>query len=70
MVFAGAEDSEQNALRELMLAHIDHQVFGPDFKDADIVSEPDALHMGLMDTGVIQPHLEEFLTLLRESGEA
>ncbi len=67
-VFAGAEDSEQSALRGLMLAHIDHQVFGPDFNDADIVNEPDALHMGLMNTEVIERHLEEFLTLLRDTG--
>ena len=68
MVFAGEEESEQDGLRELMLAHVDHQVFGPDFNDADIVSEPNALHMGLMNTEVIECHLEELLRLLRETG--
>jgi len=72
VVFAGAEESEQSALRELMLAHIDHQVFGPDFDDVDIMNEPNALHMGLMNTGVIERHLEELLTLIRGTtiGEA
>jgi hypothetical protein len=67
VVFASEEESEQNGLRELMLAHVDHQIFGPDFNDADIVSEPNALHMGLMNTEVIERHLEELLTRLRET---
>ncbi len=54
--------------RGTVAAHIDHRVFGPDFNDADIVNEPDALHMGLMNTEVIERHLEEFLTLLRDTG--
>jgi serine/threonine protein kinase len=72
VVFAGAEESEQGALREVMLDQVDHQVFGPDFNDADIVSEPDTAHMGLMDTEIVERHLEELLTRLREtaSGEA
>jgi serine/threonine protein kinase len=61
VVFAGAEESEQSALRGLKLAHIDGQVFGPDFDDADIVVEPETLHMGLMDAKVIERHLDEFL---------
>ncbi len=43
------------------------QIFGPDFNDADIVSEPNALHMGLMNTEVIDRHLEELVALLRET---
>ena len=72
MVFAGEEESEQNGLRELMLAHVDHQIFGPDFNDADVVSEPNALHMGLMSTEIIERHLEKLLELLRHtsSGKA
>lgn len=64
-VFAGGEDGEQRSLRELRLAHIDHQVFGPEFSDGDIVSEPDALHMTLMNPEVIERHLSELLTRLR-----
>jgi len=67
VVFAGAEESEQKALRKFMLAHVNHQVFGPDFNDADIVNEPNAWHMGLMNTEVIERHLEEFLRLLLEA---
>jgi len=67
VVFAGEEESEQKGFRELMLAHVDHQIFGPDFNDADIVSEPNALHLGLMNTEVIERHLEELLTRLRET---
>jgi hypothetical protein len=66
VVFAGAEESEQRALRELKLAHIDRQIFGPDFDDADIVNEPGALHMGLMDAEVIERHLQEFMLFFRE----
>ena len=64
-VFAGGEDGEQRPLRELRLAHIDHQVFGPEFSDGDIVSEPHALHMTLMNPEVIERHLSELLTRLR-----
>ena len=67
VVFAGEEESEQKGFRELMLAHVDHQICGPDFNDADIVSEPNALHLGLMNTEVIERHLEELLTRLRET---
>ena len=67
VVFAGEEESEQKGFRELMLAHVDHQICGPDFNDADIVSEPNALHLGLMNTEVIERHLEELLALLRET---
>jgi serine/threonine protein kinase len=72
VVFAGAEESEKGALREVMLAHVDHQVFGPDFNDADIVIEPDTWHMGLMDPEVVERHLDELLTRLRgtSAGEA
>jgi hypothetical protein len=65
VVFAGAEESEQDTLREVMLAHVDHHVLGPDFDDGDIVSEPDASHMGLMNTEVINRHLEELMETLR-----
>jgi pimeloyl-ACP methyl ester carboxylesterase/transposase len=68
VVFAGAEESEQNGLRELMLAHLDHRVFGPAFSDADIVNEPNALHIGLMEPEVIERHLGELLKHLRETG--
>ena len=67
VVFAGDEESERATLRDLMLAHVDHQVFGPDFNDADIVIEPNTLHMGLMDPEVIERHVEEFVGLLRKT---
>jgi hypothetical protein len=67
VVFAGAEESEQRGLRELMLAHVDHQALGPDFSDSDFVSEPNASHMGLLNAEVIERHLRELLTFLRES---
>jgi pimeloyl-ACP methyl ester carboxylesterase len=67
VVFAGAEDSEQKGLGQLMLAHVDHQVLGPDFSDDDIVCEPNAPHMGLMNTEVVERHLEELLGILREA---
>ena len=61
IVFAGAEGSERQALRALMLAHVDHQVLGPDFVDADIVVEPDTLHMGLIAPDIVERRLEELL---------
>jgi hypothetical protein len=68
MVFAGDESGEQKALRELMLAHIDHQVLGTDFIDADFVLEPETLHMGLIATDIVERHLEELLRPLRSTG--
>jgi hypothetical protein len=65
-VFAGAEESEQRPLRELRLAHVDRQVFGPDFDDADIVNERDALHMSLMNPEIIERHLSALVAQLRE----
>ena len=65
MVFAGAEASEVAALRKLMLAHVDHEVFGPDFDDADIVVEPDILHMGLIDAELVERHLEDLVRRIR-----
>lgn len=67
LVFAGAEDDEQSALRELMLAHVDRQVFGPDFDDGDLVSEADVQHMELMRPGLIEHQMAAFLTRLRQS---
>jgi serine/threonine protein kinase len=67
LVFAGDEESEQAAVRDLMLAHVDHQIFGPDFNDADIVIEPNTWHIGLMEAEVIERHVEEFLGLLRKT---
>ena len=64
VVFAGAEECEQKGLGELMLAHVDHQVLGSEFNDADIVCEPNASHMDLMNTEVVERHLEVLLTLL------
>ena len=68
VVFAGADASEQTGLREVRLAQVDSQVLGPLFRDADIVSEPDAYHMGLMDADVIERHLEELLRRLGRPG--
>jgi pimeloyl-ACP methyl ester carboxylesterase len=62
MVFAGAEGSERQALRRLMLDHVDRRVLGPDFADADIVVEPDTLHMGLIAADIIERHLEAILS--------
>ncbi len=67
LVFAGAEDDEQSALRELMLAHVDRQVFGPDFDDGDLVSEAAVQHMELMRPGLIEHQTAAFLTRLRQS---
>jgi pimeloyl-ACP methyl ester carboxylesterase len=68
VVFAGAEDSEQQGVRGLMLDHVDHQVFGTDFDDADIVIEPDTLHMGLMEAELVERHLEELLRRIGGEG--
>jgi len=68
MVFAGDEESEVAGLRKLMLAHVDRQVFGPDFNDADIVIEPDTLHMGLIDAELVERHVEEFVGMLGTEG--
>ena len=65
MVFAGDEESEVTGLRNLMLAHVDHEVFGPDFNDADMVIEPNRLHMGLVTADVVDRQIEGLLELLR-----
>ncbi len=65
LVFAGDEESEVAGLRNLMLAHLDHQIFGPDFNDADMVIEPNQLHMGLVTPDVVERQVEELLELIR-----
>ena len=70
MVFAGDEKGERQAIQGLMLAHVDHQVLGPDFADADIVLEPETLHMGLIATDLVEKHLEDLLRPLRTTGRA
>ena len=65
LVFAGDEESERLSVRRLRLAHVDQQILGPDFADADLVVEPGTLHMGLMDADLIERHLEELLQLIR-----
>ena len=66
MVFAGEEGSEVAGLRKLMLAHVDHQVFGPQFSDADIVIEPNRLHMGLISVDVVERHVDGMFDRCRE----
>ena len=58
IVFSSAED-EQAPLGGLLLAHIDQQVLGPDFVDADIATEQDTGHFDLLDATVIERHLAE-----------
>lgn len=58
IVFSSAED-EQAPLRNLLLTHIDEDVLGPDFVDADIATEPDTGHFDLLNAGVIERHLAE-----------
>ncbi len=66
MVFAGDEESERQALQELMLTHIDRKILGTDFADVDIVVEPDTTHMGLIAADIVERHVEELLQLLRK----
>jgi len=70
VVFAGADISEQTGLREVRLAQVDRQVLGPRFRDADLVSEPDAHHMGLMDADVIAHHVEVLLAQVRRAASS
>jgi hypothetical protein len=58
VVFSSAED-EQAPLRDLLLAHIDQQILGPDFVDADIATEHDTGHFDLILPAVIERHLAE-----------
>jgi serine/threonine protein kinase len=58
IVFSSAED-EQAPLRDLLLAHIDQQILGPDFVDADIATAPDTGHFDLVVPAVIEHYLAE-----------
>ncbi len=64
VVFASTE-SEQVPLRDLMLAHVDDEVFGPDFEDSEIVTEPDSHHFDLMHHSVIEKNLLELVKCIR-----
>ena len=60
LVFASTED-EQEPLRRLLLSHVENEVLGPDFSDADFATEPDSDHFTLMDSKVIGKHLAVLL---------
>jgi hypothetical protein len=66
LVFASTED-EQEPLRQLLLSHVENGVLGPDFSDTDVVTEPDSDHFTLMNSEVIEKHLDFLLQELRVS---
>ena len=51
-----------------MLAHVDHEVLGPDFDDSEIVTEPDSHHFDLMHQSVIEKNLAELVNGIRAAG--
>jgi serine/threonine protein kinase len=67
VVFASTE-SEQVPLRGLMLAHVDDEIFGPDFDDSEIVTEPDSHHFDLMRPSIIEKNLVELVSSIRAAG--
>ena len=60
LVFASTED-EQDPLRKLLLSHVENGMLGPDFSDTDIATEPDSDHFTLMNSEVIEKHLDSLL---------
>jgi len=60
IVMSGTDD-EQIPLKKLLLAHMDEEVLGPDFNDADFVTEPDKNHFELTEPDVIERHLKGIL---------
>jgi hypothetical protein len=67
VVFASTE-SEQVPLRDLMLAHVDEEVFGPDFDESEFETEPDSHHFDLMHHSVIEKNLVELVNRIRAAG--
>jgi hypothetical protein len=67
VVFASIE-SEQVPLHDLMLAHVDDEIFGPDFDDSEIVTEPDSHHFDLMRPSIIEKNLVDLLDSIRSAG--
>ncbi len=66
LVFSSSEE-DQEPLRKLLLANLENGVMGPDFDDADIVTEPDSDHLSLMAPPVIERHLAHLLEALPAS---
>ena len=64
IVFSSAED-EQAPLRDLLLAHIDQQILGPDFVDADIATAHDTGHFDLGWNNYTDPEKESQILLNR-----
>jgi hypothetical protein len=69
VVFASTE-SEQVPLGDLMLAHVDDGVFGPDFDDSEIVTEPGSHHFDLMHPSIIEKNLVELVNSIRAVGSS
>jgi hypothetical protein len=69
VVFASTE-SEQVPLHDLMLAHVDDEVFGPGFDDSEIVTEPDSRHFDLMQPSIIEKNLVQLVNSIRVAGSS
>lgn len=66
MAFSSSEE-EQAPLRGLMLAHLDNEVFGPDFDDSEIVTVPESGHFDLIQTQVIEQNLVKLVNSIRST---
>jgi pimeloyl-ACP methyl ester carboxylesterase len=66
VAFSSSEE-EQAPLRGLMLAHLDNEVFGPDFDDSEIVTVPESGHFDLIQTQVIEQNLVKLVNSIRST---
>ena len=67
LVFS-SDEAEQIPLKKLLMKHVKEGILGPQFDDADLVTEPDSDHFSLMDPAVIERHLRSVLERLEASG--
>ncbi len=54
-------------VQDMKLRNLDHGVLGPHYREESLVTEPAIEHMGLMETAVVQRHLEAIVRSVRAS---
>lgn len=59
-------EAEQKALRQLKLDHLDSGVLGAEYDDDDLFTEMEASHFDLLDTELVQRHLDTLVQRIRD----
>jgi serine/threonine protein kinase len=60
-----ATQAEQKALSQLKLDHLDCGILGANHGDEDFITEPEASHFDLLETEIVQSHLDKLVERIR-----